>query len=266
MLNPNATEFNPLINHREKIPLNNDSITTTIDTKPKPKPKLKKKKKTVTEKQNTTSTTTDKETKPTTTTKEHKNKKDSKDDNNLKNKKAPSKHNNSNNNHMQTSKKKSISSSSTNSDNIQSSSQLQNNQQPNDKQQSSTNRRKKQQQQQTSRRKSSHHETHQTGQVINMEQPTNFISLQHTIDPTYPIIQHPTKKTIAHGYDRYIAWIERSLQTYETITLVGSDPALADLISLISIIQLKGIGSHHELATFTTDGSTSCIQVKLHRI
>ncbi|CAO3613210.1 unnamed protein product [Cunninghamella echinulata] len=206
----------------------------------------------------------DKEIKLTTTAKEHKNKKESKNDNKVKNKTTPSNNNNNNNNHTQTSKKKCIPSLSTNSDNIQSSSQLQNKQQPNDKQQPSTNRRKKQQQ--TPRKKSSHHVANQTNQDINMEQPTNFITLQHTIDPIYSMVQHPTKKTIAHGYDRYVAWIERSLQTYETITLVGSDPALADLISLISIVQLKGIGTHHELATFTTDGPTSCIQVKLHRI
>ncbi|SAM07231.1 hypothetical protein [Absidia glauca] len=74
-----------------------------------------------------------------------------------------------------------------------------------------------------------------------VEQPaTSFITIDHTIDPA---IQQ--KNTLLHGYDHYLAWIERCLHMYPVITVVGMDPAMADVVSLVTLVQSKGIGSYH---------------------
>ncbi|KAI8337596.1 hypothetical protein BC941DRAFT_425718, partial [Chlamydoabsidia padenii] len=87
------------------------------------------------------------------------------------------------------------------------------------------------------------------------EQPaTSFITIDQTINPVHVVIQNTPshqKKTVVHGYDHYVAWIERCLQAYPVITVVGTDPAIADVISLVTMVQSKGIGFYHELATFS---------------
>ncbi|KAI9274595.1 hypothetical protein BDA99DRAFT_556007 [Phascolomyces articulosus] len=73
---------------------------------------------------------------------------------------------------------------------------------------------------------------------------------------------------LVHGYERYIEWINRCLRAFETITIVGMDYAIADVVSLVTILQRRKIGEHEEVETFSLDQGnkryTSGIQVKLH--
>ncbi|KAI8099734.1 uncharacterized protein BX664DRAFT_355128 [Halteromyces radiatus] len=126
--------------------------------------------------------------------------------------------------------------------------------------------RRKQQQ----RQRGSHEQPTDSLDSIEQQPPTSFITLDHTIDPVHIVTNTLLfKNTVVHGYDRYVAWVERCLQTYPVVTMVGMDPVLADLISLVIIIQQKGIGFYHELETFSIQEGgrqpTSGIQVKLHR-
>lgn len=87
--------------------------------------------------------------------------------------------------------------------------------------------------------------------------------------------------------------MSRCLKTYDTITIVGMDKAIADVVSLVTILQHRGIGEHEgeffdhvycwrcscpltkelhaylEVETFTVEQDvrryTSCIQVKVSR-
>ncbi|KAI8061619.1 hypothetical protein BC940DRAFT_309971 [Gongronella butleri] len=105
-------------------------------------------------------------------------------------------------------------------------------------------------------------------QDIDTLPPTSFISLDHNIHPIHQIATAPAP-ILAHGFERYVAWIERCLQAHETVTLVAMAPVLPDLVTLIGMVQLKGLGYHQEFATFTQEESgrspVSGIQVKLHR-
>ncbi|KAI9021767.1 hypothetical protein CLU79DRAFT_191422 [Phycomyces nitens] len=47
-----------------------------------------------------------------------------------------------------------------------------------------------------------------------------------------------------HGYERYIGWIERSLKAFGTVTLVGMESAIVDVVSMVTILQNRSIGEH----------------------
>ncbi|CAO3597998.1 unnamed protein product [Absidia cylindrospora] len=133
---------------------------------------------------------------------------------------------------------------------------------------------------QNQRRSSSHTATTTTVTAVTdpneLEPTTSFITIDQTIDPVHIIPGAlALKNTIAHGYDRYITWIERCLQAHAVVTLVGMDPAISDVLSLVTIMQEKGIGSCHELETFSMEDGVgggrqqqhpiSGIQLRLHR-
>ncbi|ORX52823.1 hypothetical protein DM01DRAFT_1336600 [Hesseltinella vesiculosa] len=104
-------------------------------------------------------------------------------------------------------------------------------------------------------------------QDIDTLAPTSFITLDHNIHPLHLV--PGAVPTLSHGFDRYVAWIERCLREHETVTIVGMVPTLPDLITLVGMVQLKGLGYHQEFATFTLEENSrapiSGIQVKLHR-
>ncbi|KAI7851081.1 hypothetical protein BDC45DRAFT_232545 [Circinella umbellata] len=112
---------------------------------------------------------------------------------------------------------------------------------------------------------------------------TKFITIEEAIDPVFRT--RPTEDgsknleggsgstgealgKLIHGYERYIEWISRCLRAFETITVVGMDYAIADVISLVTILQRRNIGEHEEVETFSLDQGnkryTSGIQVKVH--
>ncbi|KAI8144626.1 hypothetical protein BJV82DRAFT_667827 [Fennellomyces sp. T-0311] len=108
---------------------------------------------------------------------------------------------------------------------------------------------------------------------------TKFITIEEAIDPVFrtrPVEDGSKGKgsgegstdKLVHGYERYIEWIGRCLGAFETVTVVGMDYAIADVVSLVTILQDRGIGEHEEVETFTLDQGnkryTSGIQVKLH--
>ncbi|KAI9486849.1 MAG: hypothetical protein EXX96DRAFT_56923 [Benjaminiella poitrasii] len=109
------------------------------------------------------------------------------------------------------------------------------------------------------------------------EQECKFITIEAAIDPIRRI--EPThnastssisvkRHLLEHGYERYIRWIDKSLKAFDTITLVGMDNAVVDVISLINILQDRKIGAHDDIETFSMNTEnnkiTACIQVKLH--
>ncbi|KAI9493227.1 hypothetical protein BDB00DRAFT_380251 [Zychaea mexicana] len=107
---------------------------------------------------------------------------------------------------------------------------------------------------------------------------TKFITIEEAIDPVFrtrpgedgskSIDGSETAGKLVHGYERYIEWMTRCLRAFETITVVGMDYAIADVVSLVTILQRRKIGEHEEVETFTLDQGnkryTSGIQVKLH--
>ncbi|KAI7891957.1 uncharacterized protein EV154DRAFT_506469 [Mucor mucedo] len=94
-----------------------------------------------------------------------------------------------------------------------------------------------------------------------------FIAIEAAIDPIR-LIDKSSKKLFEHGYERYIDWINRSLNSFDTVTLVGMENAIVDIVSLVTIMQDRKIAVHDDVETFTMNAGkgklTSCIQVKLH--
>ncbi|KAL0137885.1 hypothetical protein V8B55DRAFT_1532954 [Mucor lusitanicus] len=111
---------------------------------------------------------------------------------------------------------------------------------------------------------------------------SKFITIEAAIDPIRRIketshansLQNRRQSThhdtyqVEHGYEQYIDWIDRSLRLFDTVTLVGMDNAVVDIVSLVTILQDRRIGVHDDVETFSMDiGNsriTACIQVKLH--
>lgn len=87
---------------------------------------------------------------------------------------------------------------------------------------------------------------------------SKFITIEAAIDPIRRIketshansLQHRRQSTnndkyqFEHGYERYIDWIDRSLRLFDTVTLVGMDNAVVDIVSLVTILQDRRIGVH----------------------
>ncbi|KAG2193974.1 hypothetical protein INT47_000762 [Mucor saturninus] len=94
-----------------------------------------------------------------------------------------------------------------------------------------------------------------------------FIAIEAAIDPIR-LIDKSSKKIFEHGYERYIDWINRSVNSFDTVTLVGTENAIVDIVSLVTIMQDRKIAVHDDVETFTMNAGkgklTSCIQVKLH--
>ncbi|KAI8091318.1 uncharacterized protein B0P05DRAFT_526975 [Gilbertella persicaria] len=109
-------------------------------------------------------------------------------------------------------------------------------------------------------------------------QEAKFITIEAAIDPVYRLDSHVTsavsrrqsvdQRPLEHGYERYIDWIDRSLRVFDTVTVVGMDNAVVDIVSIVTILQDRNIGIHDDVETFSMDTGhgrlTSCIQVKLH--
>ncbi|GAN10239.1 hypothetical protein MAM1_0333d09777 [Mucor ambiguus] len=87
---------------------------------------------------------------------------------------------------------------------------------------------------------------------------SKFITIEAAIDPIRRIkevshangLQHRRQSTnndtyqFEHGYEQYIDWIDRSLRLFDTVTLVGMDNAVVDVVSLVTILQSRRIGVH----------------------
>lgn len=87
---------------------------------------------------------------------------------------------------------------------------------------------------------------------------SKFITIEAAIDPIRRIketshansLQHrrqsakTDKYQFEHGYEQYIDWIDRSLRLFDTVTLVGMDNAVVDIVSLVTILQDRRIGVH----------------------
>ncbi|KAG1448268.1 hypothetical protein G6F56_008991 [Rhizopus delemar] len=123
----------------------------------------------------------------------------------------------------------------------------------------------------SSKRRTSRHEI---AAAVNLEdqfkQEAKFIAIEAAIDPIHRINNTTgisTGKQLEHGYERYIGWINRSLEMYDMITVVGMENAIADVVSIITIVQDREIGVHEEVETFTTirenGRKASGIQVRL---
>ncbi|ORY96448.1 hypothetical protein BCR43DRAFT_276681 [Syncephalastrum racemosum] len=104
------------------------------------------------------------------------------------------------------------------------------------------------------------------------DEPVKFITLEQPIDPVYRIRpEDPDEGEIrlTHGYERYIEWIGRCLKTFDSVTLVGMDGAIVDVVSIVNILQERYIGEHEEVETFTVEQGNkrhiSCLQVRLCR-
>lgn len=112
-----------------------------------------------------------------------------------------------------------------------------------------------QQQQQPSRRKGRTESLPVSKESLQhsiFDQPAKFITIEETIDPLCQLsIKDRSEKKIVHGYERYIEWIGQSLKAFDTVTIVGMDNAIADVVSLVNIMQQRGIGEHEEVETFT---------------
>ncbi|KAI8883468.1 hypothetical protein K501DRAFT_333362 [Backusella circina FSU 941] len=89
------------------------------------------------------------------------------------------------------------------------------------------------------------------------EQESPFIAIEAAIDPVHRLdniasdsrrqsLSHDVKKQYEHGYERYIDWIDRSLQIYGIVTVVGMDKAIVDVISMVTILQERKIGEHQD--------------------
>ncbi|KAI7905250.1 uncharacterized protein BX663DRAFT_315573 [Cokeromyces recurvatus] len=120
-----------------------------------------------------------------------------------------------------------------------------------------------------SKRKSTH-TNQQRSSAASTQDPfaeeCKFITIEAAIDPIHRIetihgSNHTTssssssssnsnKYLLEHGYKRYIDWIDRSLKAFDTITLVGMGNAVVDVVSLISILQDRKIGTHDDVETF----------------
>lgn len=87
---------------------------------------------------------------------------------------------------------------------------------------------------------------------------SKFITVEAAIDPIRRIDEaahvnslqkrrqstNSDKYQFEHGYERYIDWIDRSLKLFDTVTLVGMDNAVVDIISLVTILQDRKLGVH----------------------
>ncbi|KAI8968391.1 hypothetical protein BDF20DRAFT_896083 [Mycotypha africana] len=144
--------------------------------------------------------------------------------------------------------------------------------------------------QQHSRRKSSQQNTTSvtiTPLTDQFSEETKFITIEAAIDPIHRIAATSTRNSnlgssctsisavtndghrFEHGYERYIRWIEKSLRKFDTITVVGMDNAVVDVVSLVTIIHDRKIGIHNDIETFSMKSENNkriagCIQVKLH--
>ncbi|KAI8070098.1 hypothetical protein BDF21DRAFT_424979 [Thamnidium elegans] len=111
--------------------------------------------------------------------------------------------------------------------------------------------------------------------IFTQESP--FIAIEAAIDPIHRIDIQPAnprrqsltiEKKFEHGYERYIDWIDRSLGCYDTVTVVGMENAIVDIVSIVTILYDRKIAAHDDVETFTMNPGngkmTSCIQVKLH--
>jgi hypothetical protein len=87
---------------------------------------------------------------------------------------------------------------------------------------------------------------------------SKFITIEAAIDPIRRIDEaahvnslqkrrqstNSDKYQFEHGYERYIDWIDRSLRLFDTVTLVGMDNAVVDVISLVTILHDRKLGVH----------------------
>ncbi|KAG1497911.1 hypothetical protein G6F54_005445 [Rhizopus delemar] len=122
------------------------------------------------------------------------------------------------------------------------------------------------------KRRASRHETAASVDLDNQFKEAKFIAIEAAINPIHRI--HNTgssnfaENQFEHGYERYVDWIDRSLKLYDMVTVVGMENAIADVVSLVSILQERKMGVHEEVETFTTiqenGRKASCIQVRLH--
>lgn len=135
------------------------------------------------------------------------------------------------------------------------------------KKDSQANPKKQQQQQQQHRDAKSKHRPTKTTQAIHTTPTTpsdlfakesKFITIEAAIDPIRRIketshansLQNRRQSThhdtyqVEHGYEQYIDWIDRSLRLFDTVTLVGMDNAVVDIVSLVTILQDRRIGVH----------------------
>ncbi|CEP11382.1 hypothetical protein [Parasitella parasitica] len=110
---------------------------------------------------------------------------------------------------------------------------------------------------------------------------SKFITIEAAIDPirrinetTHASSIHNRRQStqsdrhqLEHGYERYIDWIDRSLKLFDTVTLVGMDNAVVDIVSMVTILQDRKLGVHDDIETFSMDTGNNrivaCIQVKL---
>ncbi|KNC99943.1 uncharacterized protein SPPG_05316 [Spizellomyces punctatus DAOM BR117] len=67
----------------------------------------------------------------------------------------------------------------------------------------------------------------------------------------------------------YTEWIASSLREFDEVEIVGVDPALANCVSVILILENSGIATRHELDTTTFQAPDkspkSCIKVTVRR-
>ncbi|KAI8372441.1 hypothetical protein BD560DRAFT_394935 [Blakeslea trispora] len=121
----------------------------------------------------------------------------------------------------------------------------------------------------------------QASQLDLFAQESKFITIEAAIDPVYRVEPQSFQSSsgsrrqssgnlyqFEHGYERYVDWIDRSLHVFDTVTVVGMDNAIVDIVSIVTILQEREIGIHDTVETFSMETGngklTSCIQVKLH--
>ncbi|KAG2236310.1 hypothetical protein INT48_001374 [Thamnidium elegans] len=94
--------------------------------------------------------------------------------------------------------------------------------------------------------------------IFTQESP--FIAIEAAIDPIHRIDIQPAnprrqsltiEKKFEHGYERYIDWIDRSLGCYDTVTVVGMENAIVDIVSIVTILYDRKIAAHDDVETFT---------------
>ncbi|KAG1055236.1 hypothetical protein G6F43_002798 [Rhizopus delemar] len=100
------------------------------------------------------------------------------------------------------------------------------------------------------KRRASRHETAAAVDLDNQFKEAKFIAIEAAINPIHRI--HNTgssnfaENQFEHGYERYVDWIDRSLKLYDMVTVVGMENAIADVVSLVSILQERKMGVHED--------------------
>ncbi|KAI9281886.1 hypothetical protein BY458DRAFT_552659 [Sporodiniella umbellata] len=87
------------------------------------------------------------------------------------------------------------------------------------------------------------------------EDESKFIVIETAIDPIHQIKSasgSSTREHIEHGYERYIRLIGRSIEKFKTVTLVGMESGIVDVVSIVAMLYDRQICVHQEVETFTT--------------